>query len=298
MSLHTPSFRKKRATGFTLVELVVVIVITGIIAAVIGAFFKPAIDSYFSSRRRAALTDRADSALRRMARDIRLAVPNSIRKPSPACGADDSFELIPASGGGRYRLAQDPASTLSAPIDGSTAVSSFDVLSLSPTLPLPLANDWVVIDNQNTDDVYLNAINRAAIQTITTLNTTIASHRINLTTNFSFPPGYREGRFSIVPESQQAVFYLCNNAGGTAGQGDGQGTLYRFSRYGFLPASTCPTPTAGRTSIVATNVLSCTFQYSPASGATQNGFMWMQIRLQQAGETVTLSSGTHVDNVP
>lgn len=313
MSPRSSSLRDTCATGFTLVELVVVIVITGVIAGVIGAFFKPAIDSYFGSRRRAELTDVADSALRRMARDIRLAVPNSIR-PNSTCGTSGgSFELVPTSGGGRYRLAPDPGwdaanpANPSAPIDGTTAVSSFDVLALSPSLSLPSVNDWVVIDNQNTDDVYTSApnlLNRASILGITTYtststpNTTVASHRISLTPNSAFPSGYREGRFSIVPSNQQAVFYVCSNAGGTSGQGDGTGTLYRFANYGFNSSSTCPDPLASVPAVVATNVLTCQFEYSPSSGATQNGFMWMQIQLQQAGERVTLSYGTHVDNVP
>lgn len=299
MNIRPSTFCRKCPRGFTLVELVVVIVITGILAAVMGAFFKPAIDSYFDSRRRAELTDVADSALRRMARDIRSGVPNSIRIPGGCTG----FEVIPASAGGRFRLASDPGSILSAPIDGTTTVSSFDVFALSPALPLPLVGDWVVIDNQNTDDVYTNpnTINRSAIQSIATLTgatsptSAIASHRITLAA-FGFPPGYRGGRFSIVPKSQNAVFYLCSGWGGTAGTGDGTGTLYRFSNYDFIPLA-CPTPNAS-TPVVATNVLTCPFGYTPNDGATQNGFMWMQLQLQQAGELVTLSYGTHVDNVP
>ena len=62
-----------------------------------------------------------------------------------------------------------------------------------------------------------------------------------------------------------------------------------------LPAS-CPT--AGG-SVVATRVRSCTFTYDANHGATQQGgFVWMQIQIGEAGESVTLAHGTHVDNLP
>ena len=53
----------------------------------------------FASARRAALTDTADTAVRRMARDIRKALPNSIRQTSDQC-----VEFIPTKTGGRYRV--------------------------------------------------------------------------------------------------------------------------------------------------------------------------------------------------
>ena len=67
--------------GFTLIELVLVVVVTSVMAATLVVFFKPAIEGYLVSRARADLTDQADTALRRMVRDVRLAVPNSVRTP-------------------------------------------------------------------------------------------------------------------------------------------------------------------------------------------------------------------------
>src|ERR1035437_9964243 len=105
--------------GFTLVELIMVIVIMGVMASMIVVFLKPAVDSYLDSRRRADLTDIADTAIQRMAQDIRRAVPNSVRSVSSTC-----FQLVPTIAGGRYRMAPNTVTVGSAYIDTSVATST------------------------------------------------------------------------------------------------------------------------------------------------------------------------------
>ena len=264
---------RKKMRGFTLVELIMVIIITGIMAATLTIFLKPVIDSYFDTRRRADLSDIADTALRRMAKDIRSAVPNSIRSVSPTC-----FQLVPTIAGGRYRMAPDTVTAGSAYIDSSLATSAFDVLS--PLSQTPVSGDWVVIDNQNGADVYAGS-NRAQVNTVTTPATGL--HRISLASPTQFPVGYDGGRFVVVPNAEQTVFYNC------AGR-----VLYRTVQDFNIAA--CP---ASGGAVVATDVASCSFVYDPNQGATQqSGFVWMQLQLSRSGESVALTHGVHVDNVP
>lgn len=263
----------KKKLGFTLVELVMVIVVTGILAAIMTVFLKPAIDSYFDTRRRADLTDIADTALRRMAKDIRGAVPNSIRSVSSAC-----FQLVPTTAGGRYRMAPDTVTPGSSHIDTGVATDAFDVLS--PLSQIPVSGDWVVIDNQNGADVYAGA-NRGQVSAVTTPATGL--HRIALSSATQFPIGYDGGRFVLVSNAEQTVFYHC------AGN-----VLYRSVT--DFTVSACPSSGG---SVVATDVAGCTFVYDPNQGATQqSGFVWLQLQLSRSGESVTLAHGVHVDNVP
>src|SRR5882762_9279670 len=71
------SLRSER--GVTLIEMVIVISITAIIAGAVSVFISRPVEGYADAARRAEMSDIADTALRRMTRDVRTAVPNSIR---------------------------------------------------------------------------------------------------------------------------------------------------------------------------------------------------------------------------
>ena len=105
--------------GFTLVELIVTLVLFGTIAATLTLFFRPAFEAWMAARSRATLADQAGNAVQRMLRDVRAAVPNSIRTPNTSC-----FELVPTISGGRYRRAVDTVNAGSAAVDPAAATSS------------------------------------------------------------------------------------------------------------------------------------------------------------------------------
>ena len=297
--MNAPRRHSPRQRGFTIVELVIVIVITGIIAASLTVFFLPAVDSYLSSRSRADLTDQADTALRRMVRDVRVAVPNSIRTPGDQC-----FELIPTSTGGRYRRGPDTvndaasctSSTCSAPLDTTQATTVFDVLS--PLSTTPAVGDWVVVGNQNPSAVYAGTNRGAITAAVSTPAAAFGRHRITVAST-QFPTGYDGGRFSIVPNAQRAVFYVCSGADGTLdASGNGKGTLYRLMR-NFDPVYPTACPSTAAADVLATRVRSCAFVYDPNQGATQqNGFVWMQLEVARNNESAHLALGAHVSNAP
>src|SRR5690606_37197651 len=228
-----PTGRWRAARGFTLVELVVVIVITAVIGTTIAIYVKPTMDAYIDIRGRADLADQADTSLRRMLRDVRHAVSNSLRLPNTKC-----FELVPAVSGGRYRMGPDvvndnapscsPSSTCAAYVDSSQPSTVFDTLSVMTVEPAQ--NDWVVINNQNGNDVYTGA-NRAQITAVANAPSATQGHKRLTIDALQVSPGYNGGRFQIVKNGQQSVFYICSGADGTLnGSGNGKGTLYRLVR--------------------------------------------------------------------
>ncbi|KAF3998983.1 type II secretion system protein [Glaciimonas immobilis] len=273
----------KRCRGFTLIEAVTVIAITGVIAAVVVGFIRSPVQGYFDLERRVETTDTADTALRRMGRDFRLALPNSVRSvgTSPLC-----LEYLPTVTGGRYR-AEAPGAAL----DFTTPTTTFDVLS---TLnPIPASGDQVVVYNLGIPgaDAY-SGENRATI-----LSATANSITLDTATQFSLAsPG---NRFQILPAAEQAVFYVCTNSGsGIDAAGNGNGSLYRLSHYGINAVAPTSCPAVSTDSpMLAQNVSHCEFDYT--AGVTQrNGLISMRIDITKDHETTSLYNAVHVSNSP
>ena len=112
---------KKRGAGFTLIEMIMVIVITGIIAGMVAVFIRSPVDGYFNTVRRAALTEEADFALRSVARDLQAALPNSI-----SC-TGSGVNFLSVRSGGRFREGQTNANS-GIPLAFGTAATTFDII--------------------------------------------------------------------------------------------------------------------------------------------------------------------------
>lgn len=276
--------------GFTLVELVIVVVLVGVLGGILAMQVAPTMQGYLAVGRRAALTDQTDTALRRIVQEVRAAVPNSLRLGSAEC-----LELVPTIDGGRFRAGPDvaPGRSGDAFLDHDVAATRFDVMT--PFTTPPAVGDLVVIGNQNPGDVYGGG-NVSTITSVTDHAEADAwkgAHRLGVTPT-RIPFGYEDARFVVVPGGEQAVSYVCKDAGLVDGRG--QGMLYRVVRE-LAPAQSCTVPADAP--VLASKVASCAFVYSPNQGATQqSGFVQLQLTLADGGESVALTLGAHVSNVP
>jgi len=288
------TMKRLPARGFTLVELIVVIVLIGIIGGILVLQLLPAIRSYLLVGQRAALTNQADTALRKIVGEVRSAVPNSLRLGSSTC-----MELVPTKDGGRYRMGPhiDGNTVAGDFLDDTEVRNRFDVLTDSVNAPVP--GDAIVIGNQNTDDVYkpvnVGIVNASGAPT----NPATGVSTITLDASIQIPPGYDGGRFVVVPKDEKVVTYLCLGAQLDPDTRTGAGKLYRLADAAFHPEPTCPTAAPAGAALVADKVSHCAFIYSPNQGATQeSGYVQLQLTLSDKGESVPLTIGAHVDNVP
>jgi len=267
---------KTHQQGFTLVELVMVIVLMGVIGGMVAVFMKSPIDAYFASARRAALTDVADTAVRRMARDIRKALPNSILNPNIQC-----LEFIPTRTGGRYRADVNPTGNGDI-LDFTTLDGSFDMLGANSALTdqAIVAGDVVAVYNLGIpgSDAYAgdNTSTVSAVGAGTLANET----KITITPK-QFPLASGSNRFHVIPNGESVVAYVCSG-----------GNLRRTVR-AFAGAS-CP----ATGTILASNVGSCTFVYN-GSDLQRNALVQLSITFKDSsGETVSLYHEVHVNNTP
>ena len=90
---------RSRQAGFSLVELITVIVVLALVAIIGTGFIVSATDSYRQTQARAALVNTARQALERMTRQIRGAMPYSVR----ITNSGDCVEFMPVAGGGIHR---------------------------------------------------------------------------------------------------------------------------------------------------------------------------------------------------
>ena len=267
--MQRPSNMTRSQSGFTLVEMIVVVVIIGILGAMGGMLIARPIEGFVALSRRAALVDAADNALRRMQRDIRQALPNSIR----IAAGGQWLEMLHTAEGGRYR-AQGPGNVLDfTQADGD----GFDVLgSLSSA---PVAGEALVVYNLTatgaTGNAYLGD-NRRAI----TGGTPTA---IQFSPTGPFPLASPYQRFFLVDEP---VSYAFNAAAGT---------LERYAGYAITASqSALPGVTP---SVMAGHVTACVFTYDPGT-PERSGMVTLRLTLSEEGETITLLHQVHVENIP
>jgi MSHA biogenesis protein MshO len=293
----------RRARGFTLIELIAVMVVSAILALVVWRNISVPIRGFVDLQRRAELVDAGDTALSRMNRELKLALPNSVRVSADGT----AIEFLRTVTGGRYR-AQAAPSGGGPVLDFTKASGTFQVLGDLPDGSAVRSGaggrdgclagtvDCVVVFNtgQPADcsggsvGTRTNAWcgdNLAAVSSIDLAAGTVGFDRADAGTPFPFPSA--EQRFHVV---DTPVSYVC-----------AAGVLTRYAAYA-IPAAMGVPPAGGASARLAGHVAACEFTYV-AGTATRAALVSVRLRLSEQtpeGETesVTLFGQTHVPNVP
>lgn len=321
-----------RSAGVTLVELIMVIVISGIVATMLTAFIIRPIEGYEAQVRRAELVDAAEMALRRMARDIRAGLPNSIRISDSlgntnsvtcaAAGVRCAIEMLNTIDGARYREgpgnighnhATPPFRLSFAGADGN----GFNIIGFFRNITVPFDSTGtqarLAIYNQGVPgaDAYVDATLPAGPYVITNPATipptffTITKDGVPFDDEDQIlPVGAASFNFRWRSPAQRIfivdtpVTYICSPGA--------SGTITRFSNYAITAAqptnpAVAPLAPAPPTlsALLSTPVTACTFTYNPGT-PQRAGLVTLDITVGDtaSGDRVRLLHQVHVDNAP
>ncbi|HCG38531.1 PilW family protein [Stutzerimonas kunmingensis] len=270
--MKTTSCGDFRNSGFTLVELIMVIALSGIVALMISTVMSHPLQGFADQSRRAKLTDLAAMALNRMARDIRLAVPNLLVVSS------NEVRLVPIAAAGRYRANQpDPAGPLQDP-PACTHATGCSIDILSPIEPASsLTPHWLII---------YNTTGLAGLSEATDGEVSAISPKAFTWIDSTLSAGLSDFRFQYA--SPQKRFYLANEA-----------VTYRCAGDELLRESSQKLDGSEAVkAVVVDSVNTCSFSYEPGTN-TRNGLVTLRLTLRdETGETITLLQQVHVDNAP
>lgn len=288
---------QKLSAGFTIIELVVVMVVAGILSSFAMQFITLPIEAYSDQSKRTRLSQAATLILDKLSYDIRGALPNSIRVGcSGAC-----IEYLNVVTGGRYR-ANAPGDVLS--FNAADNDTSFDVLG-------PFDNiNQLATGNGNTDCLTNTAACVAIYNTgqansdawdndnIATLVTVSASSISFNNSNFSsgltaFPSASPSQRFFIV---DTPMSYICDVA---------SGELRRYQNYNIQPDhSSVDTHTEllaqsnpAEMALLSDQVSTCEFSYNTGA-SSRNGVVTLSVTLTDGDQTVRLLQQVQVLNIP
>ena len=284
--------RAGRAAGMTLVELVITIAVGSVVVAFMALFIVGPVNAYSAQTRRADLVDEADGALRFMARDLRAALPNSVRVA--ASGSVTALELLATADGARY---QDggPLANPALELDFTQADAAFATTVPFTQLTLPFSSSAHYLAIYNIGVPGANAYDASNVITPpgTTISITAGStanqNRVTLNPAFQFAWGSPGRRVYLV---SGPVTYLCDAAAGT---------LTRYAGYAIAsaqPLGAAALLAAGATAgAVANDVAACQFSYA-AGTAQRNAVATLTLQLTRSGETIALLHQVQLVNAP
>lgn len=284
---------RRRHSGFTIIELITVIVLIGSLAAIGGIFIVQPFQAVDDMRRRAELVDEAQLIIERMAREIRTALPNSVR--TGTSGTRTALELVSTRTGGRYRRLAAPGGGGN-PLNRTQSNDTFDALGGLIDIGAVDATggagincadgngDCLSIYNtgQTNFDIYAGDNIAKIVAVVDNAGNDLVGYD-----NGGTMPAFRQHspqqRFFVVDD---VVSFVCDTA---------TNRLDRHSSYGLNVFQNVPP--GGTTALLGRDVTQCNFTYSPGT-STRSGLVTINITISRDGESVSLLQQVHVMNAP
>lgn len=280
--------KARNKNGFTLIEMIIVILLIGILSGVLFTVLRGPMQAFVDVEKRTRLVDIADTALQRMTREIRLALPNSIRVTGGT-----TVEFLRTLDGARYRAKPGgggpggicggslPQDILNFAMPGDCfevlgTLNNFASIVTGATQADCIASNADCLVIYNTGQPGANAYNGDNIAVVTAAS----ANSITFAGAPPFPYRSPRQRFFII---DTPVSFVCSG-----------GEIRRFDNYSITAG------VSGPGDLLVNQVNSCGFTYNPGS-ATRAGLVTLSITIQDStltGASVTLLQQAHVDNQP
>ncbi len=276
----------KHQRGFTLIELIIVMIVTSIVVVMISAIISRPLTGYFDTQRRADLADRGQAAINRMAFELENSVPNSVRIIGTV--TDTSIEFMPVLDAGRYR--STGAGKLIEKNNSNSefyTMTSLDIKTFSDTRIVVAPKNYYVDATSSVPDSVSDKI------TITITTPTDSNRGANLIELLPYPTfagGSPSKRFYL---AKDAVTYHCDLT---------TKTLMRYQGYTLAAAQpntvALLTTGGGKQGTLATGVTACTFSLKAPSAAANLPIVIISLEMTADGEKMTLFKEVQLWNAP
>ncbi len=272
-----------QSRGFTLFELVLVLVLLGIVGLGTSQLLSNMANIYVQQSSREQLLGQSRFVLERLSREIRAAVPNSLRHS--AGSGYECLELMRYQASGRYR---------EIPLLPESA-SQLRLLSLDPALQFT-AGQWLLVQPESAADIYqasAQKVQLAAVPLLDDGDNQAATSTVSLAQSHSFGRASVAKRFYLL---QQAVSFCVQNQ-----------QLRRYQGYGLQAVQPVPGQglTLSQSQLLAEDIrnpLSTEPVFSLVSGGFHsNSFVRILLQLHaptEPGAVLIFNHLVQVDNVP
>ena len=272
--------------GFTLVELVMVIVVLAILSTASIKFLSNSAQGLVDTAERQVLASSATIAVEKVLREVRRALPNSVRQFSD--GGNECLELVPILHSSEY---------VSVPI--ASDATSFESIRFIGALGGQAG--YVAVYPNSEDSVYgANPVTIPATVRAISTDTATAS-AIDIVTNLQTIAFVGGASYRFPTDSPRKRFFLVSQP--VSFCDDDSGRLWRYQNYDFQSIRGAGIPTAGSNRILIADSLqanSLSFNILPAQ-LQRNAVVRMSLIIERGGsstEQVDMSQEVQLRNVP
>ena len=266
--------RQTLLNGFTLIEMIIVIIIVGIVSVSITRFYVSSMEAYISTEARNDMTTSARLALERMGRDVREAMPNSLRVNTGS--GSNCLEFVPTVGATYY-------------IDLPISSAATSMRAIDDVRPSTATDLYAMVMPLNQSEVYNTAAGFSAL--VASIGNTSPVTANVMQVNFAASSQF------VRESAQQRLFFVRQPVSYCVVGND----LIRYTNYGFQ--ITQPTSLTGGARLTTDVLLNdggsavIPFVYSPGT-LNRAGLLEINLHLSGRDESISLKHEVHVRNVP